>query len=205
MNTFYLIRHGQDFDNSEGLLNGHRDRTLTEIGINQAIELARKIKINKLKADFVLSSPLNRALTTASIVASLNGYPTPIIEPLLIERDFGIMTGKKHSEIIPTCSPNIIKTDTATYFLNPQGSETFPDLLSRANLLFSKLNSKYQNKHIIFVSHGDFGKIIYAAYYKLDWQNVLKSFHFGNSELLVLSPDINPKDSKLINIKQYNV
>ncbi|PJC80700.1 histidine phosphatase family protein, partial [Candidatus Shapirobacteria bacterium CG_4_8_14_3_um_filter_35_11] len=135
MNTYYLTRHGQDYDNFNSILNGHRDQTLTEIGINQAIELGNKIKELKLGVDVVLSSPLNRAYTTASIVSSLDNLSTPIIESLLIERDFGIMTGKKYSDIIPLCSPDILQTETVTYFLNPEGAESFPDLIIRANIL----------------------------------------------------------------------
>lgn len=205
MNTYYLIRHGQDYDNLNGVLNGHRDQTLTETGINQAIELGKKIKELKLSANIVLSSPLNRAYTTASIVSSLNNLSTPIIEPLLIERDFGIMTGKKHSDVIPLCSPDILQTETVTYFLNPKDAETFPDLINRSNKLLDKLNSQYSDQKIILVSHGDFGKMLYAAFYKLSWKEVLSAFHFGNSELLLLSEDTNSKDAKLISIKQFNI
>ena len=115
------------------------------------------------------------------------------------------MTGKKQSEIVTLCSPDIITTGTITYFLNPQGAETFPDLITRANLLLSELESKYINKKIMLVSHGDFGKMFYTAYYKLDWKNVLIDFHFGNSELLLLSPNTNPTNAKLVDIKQFNL
>lgn len=205
MNTYYLIRHGQNHDNVNGILNGHRDLPLTETGINQAIELGHKIKELNLITDIVLTSPLNRAFVTASIVSSLNNYSTPIVEPLLIERDFGVMSGQKQTDIEKLCSPDIIKTDTITYFLNPQGSETFPDLINRANELLKKIETSYTNKKIILVSHGDFGKMIYAAFYKLDWKDVLVDFHFGNSELLLLSSEINPKDSKIVNIEQFNL
>jgi len=205
MNTYYLTRHGQDYDNFNSILNGHRDQTLTEIGINQAIELGNKIKELKLGVDVVLSSPLNRAYTTASIVSSLDNLSTPIIESLLIERDFGIMTGKKYSDIIPLCSPDILQTETVIYFLNPEGAESFPDLIIRANILIEKLNSQYIDKKIMLVTHGDFGKMVYAAFYKLDWKDALVDFHFGNSELLLLSSEINPKDSKIVNIKQFNI
>ena len=205
MNTFYLIRHGQDYDNAAGILNGHRDRTLTEIGINQAIELARKINQLNLPVDAVIASPLNRAFVTASIVSGLNAYPTPQVEPLLIERNFGIMTGKKQSDIIPMCSPDILQAEKVTYFLNPPDAETFPDLLSRANQLLEKLNTQFHDQKIILASHGDFGKMLFAAYYQLDWQKVLTAFHFGNSELLILSPDTNPDQAKLISIEQHNI
>ncbi|NBP56674.1 histidine phosphatase family protein [bacterium] len=32
MTKIYIIRHGQDQNNANGLLNGHRDTALTEIG-----------------------------------------------------------------------------------------------------------------------------------------------------------------------------
>lgn len=204
MNTYYLIRHGQNYDNVNGVLNGHRDLPLTEVGINQAIELAKKIKELGISTNIVLSSPLNRTYVTASIVSSLSNFPTPVIEPLLIERDFGVMTGQKQSDIERLCAPDIIKTETITYFLSPKNAETFPDLIVRAKMLFEKLESKYTNEKIMLVSHGDFGKMVYAAYYNLDWKDVLVDFHFGNSELLLLSDKTNPKESKLVNIKQYN-
>ncbi|MFA7301169.1 MAG: histidine phosphatase family protein [Candidatus Shapirobacteria bacterium] len=205
MNTYYLIRHGQNYDNVNGILNGHRDLPLSEIGINQAIELGHKLKEINLTTDIVLTSPLNRTYVTASIVSSLNNYSTPIVEPLLIERDFGVMSGQKQTDIEKLCSPDIIKTDTVTYFLNPQGAETFPDLINRAKKLLTQLESQYSNKKIMLVSHGDFGKMVYAAFYKLEWKDVLVNFHFGNSELLLLSSEIEPKDSKLVNIKQFNL
>lgn len=201
-NQFYLIRHGQDLDNIEGILNGHRDRPLTETGIKQATELAGKIKEKNISIDIVLSSPLIRAYETAKIVSITNHFPLPQVENLLIERDFGDMTGKKVADIAKLCSPDIIKDDIITYFLNPNNGETFPDLISRANKLLIDLDSTYQNKSILLVTHGDFGKMMFASYYQLNWQEVLTSFHFGNSEMLILSPNYSPKDAKLITIDQ---
>ena len=55
------------------------------------------------------------------------------------------------------------------------------------------------------VSHGDCGKMIYAAYYHLDWHKVLSDFHFGNGELLLLAEDSPAEDSHVFSIKQYNL
>ena len=203
-NQYYLIRHGQDRDNFEGILNGHRNQSLTKTGINQAIELANKIKEKNISIDVVLSSSLKRAYETAKTVSNINDFPKAQIENLLIERDFGIMTGKKITDIAKLCSPNIIIADKITYFLDPDGAETFPDLMSRAGNLLDKLNIAYQNKNILLVTHGDFGKMFFAFYYHLDWKEVLTSFHFGNSEMLILSPKYSPKNAKLISINQYN-
>ena len=139
MLKIYLARHGQNEDNANGILNGHRDLPLTKIGIAQANEVAEKIKATELSFDNVLSSPLIRAFETAKIITDINNLPVPIIVDELIERDFGKMTGLEQSRIEDLCTPNIIKTDTITYFLSPQDAETFPDLLYRAKSLLKKI------------------------------------------------------------------
>src|SRR3990167_4546839 len=128
MLKIYLARHGQDMDNAKGILNGRRDEPLSEKGIEQANEVAGKIKETGISFDHVYSSPLRRAYKTAEIITDILGISKPEILPNLIERDFGIMTGQSHGKIKEMCSPNIIQSNTITYFLNPEGAETFPDL-----------------------------------------------------------------------------
>jgi broad specificity phosphatase PhoE len=203
-NKIYLARHGQDKDNANGILNGHRDEPLTEIGINQAREVAQKIKEAGIKFDIIFASPLQRAFKTAEIVAETLGNDSPIKEESLIERDFGIMTGKPVSSIIEMCSPDIFETNDINYFLSPEGAETFPDLISRSKKLLEKLNDNYNDKSILLVTHGDIGKMIYCNYYNLDWKKVLEAFHFGNSELLLMSDDSLADEAHVFKIKQYH-
>lgn len=205
MLKIYLARHGQDKDNANGILNGHRDQPLTDIGVTQAIEVASKIKEAGIGFDHILTSPLVRAKKTAEIISELIKGPTPEVEPELIERDFGAMTGVEQSKVIELCAPDILKTETVTYFLKPPHAETFPDLLVRANRLINKLKTKYKQGEILCVTHGDLGKMMYAAYYKLDWKDVLTLFHFGNSELLLLSPDSMAGEAHVFEIIQHNI
>lgn len=202
-NRIYMARHGQDQDNANGILNGHRDEPLTDIGISQAKEVAQKIKETGIKFDVVLASPLQRTLKTAETIAEALGGPNPIKEELLIERDFGIMTGKLLSSIVEMCAPDIFVTDHINYFLCPEGAETFPDLIERGKKVLDKLNSTYTDKNILLVTHGDMGKMIYCAYYDLDWKDILKDFHFGNSELLLMSEDSPPSEAHVFKITQY--
>ncbi|MEX2409948.1 MAG: phosphoglycerate mutase family protein [Candidatus Paceibacterota bacterium] len=88
MLKIYIARHGQNEDNANGILNGHRDFPLTEIGKQQARELAKGIKSSELEFDAVYSSPLIRAYETASIVADDLNLQKPEIIQGLIERDF---------------------------------------------------------------------------------------------------------------------
>jgi len=204
MLRIYIARHGQNIDNKNGILNGHRDLDLTKLGIEQANELASKIKSSGLVFDFIYSSPLKRAFRTAEIISKVNNSHNPIILPDLIERNFGDMTGVAQNRIEELCSPNIIKTKNIIYFLCPKDTETFPDLLFRAKKIINEIKSAHQDGNILLVTHGDFGKMIYAAYYRLEWQEVLAMFHFGNSELLLLSDNSKLNEAHVFKIKQYN-
>lgn len=198
----FIARHGQNEDNANGILNGHRDLPLTDLGRQQARDLGEGIKRLGLKFDVIYSSPLSRALETAQIVASILEVPTPEIIAELIERDFGVMTGKPQSHIAEMCAPDIIQTNTITYFLRPEGAETFPQLVTRSHNVLDIVRGKQLNGNALLVCHGDLDKMIYAAATGKDWQRVLVDFHFGNGELI----EINPKDdARVIEIAQHNL
>jgi len=239
--NIYVARHGQDQDNSNGILNGHRDEPLTELGRQQAKDVAIKMQqagftlestskstiandTNKVVLSAVYSSPLQRAFDTANIFAdalsttsTTNKTQQQKVQVLddLIERDFGIMTGQPTSSIIEKCGiDNILVTETINYFLHPQGAETFPNLIDRAKRFLSHIeqiitsdgdDEDYDSEtSILVVTHGDFGKMIYAAYYNLPWEDVLQSFHFGNSEVLLLSRASSPENAHIFETIQYN-
>lgn len=204
MTNIYIVRHGQDEDNANSILNGHRDMPLTEVWIQQAKELAQQIKNTGSIFDKVYSSPLQRAYVTGEIITDILHINKPEKLEILIERNFGIMTGKPIKDIEKLCSPEIIKTDIVTYFLSPEWAETFPQLLERAKEALSYIESKHKDGNILIATHGDFGKMLYTAYYHLDWQNVLTKFHFGNSEVILLSPDITAKQAHIFETQQYN-
>jgi len=204
MLQIYLARHGQNVDNVNGILNGHRDEPLTELGISQAKETARHIVEAQLQFDAVYCSPLERARHTAEIICTDSDHGSPVVHPTLIERDFGVMTGKPVGSIKELCSPDIVETNVITYFLAPTDGETFPDLIVRAKQLVSELQSNHPDGSVLLVTHGDIGKMLYAAYYNLDWQTVLTDFHFGNCELLLLSPDSPAEDAHVFEQLQHN-
>mmetsp|Transcript_8259 Transcript_8259/g.20310 ORF Transcript_8259/g.20310 Transcript_8259/m.20310 type:complete len:242 (+) Transcript_8259:73-798(+) len=231
MVNIYVARHGQDLDNVNSVLNGHRNQPLTELGKQQAKDVANKM----LKAGFtvsaaspqssstvlsaIYSSPLKRAHETAEIFARVlsgrdGGEEDPSIDAInvevmddLIERDFGIMTGQPTSSIVDKCgADHILATEKINYFLDPEGAETFPNLIDRANRLLAHIEkiTEADSTPILLVTHGDFGKMVYAAYYNLAWENVLMQFHFGNSEVLLLAKDSPPENAHVFRTSQYN-
>lgn len=202
--NIYVVRHGQNEDNAEGLLNGLRDRPLTAIGVAQAGEAAENIAATGIVFDAVYTSPLVRAKKTAEIIVARLGLPAPTVLDDLVERDFGVMTGVPLSEVVERCSPDIIQTPTVNYFLSPEDAETFPETLARSQRLLGKLSAKHDKKNVLLVTHSDIGKMIYAAYYGLPWKDVLALFDFGNSEMLRLSPDSPASETHVFQITQHN-
>ncbi|MFA4942307.1 MAG: histidine phosphatase family protein [Patescibacteria group bacterium] len=193
MLNIYLVRHGQDQDNARAILNGHRDNPLTALGRKQAKELSLTLK--KMGVDFMASyvSPLKRARETADIITTTLKLKKAKIMPDLIERDFGIMSGKPIADIVSLCAPQVLKTEETYYFLNPYGAETFPQLLKRGRKVLSEIKKKHKDGNILLVAHGDISKMIFSAYYHLDWASGLKMIHFRNSDALLLSPKASPK------------
>jgi len=204
MLRIYLARHGQDEDNANGLLNGQRDTPLTDVGVAQAKQLAYEIEMRAMTFDKVYASPLKRAYATAQYICTQLDLPAPEVMDELKERNFGVLTGEPYGRIAEL-SANVLKTETVTYFLDPEGAETFPVLLERAEKILAHVREKHQKGNILLVSHGDIGKMIYAAFYKLDWMEVLKQFHFGNSELLLLAEDSPAEQAHVFQFAQHNL
>ena len=184
MTTIYIARHGQNEDNVCGILNGHRDLPLTDLGRQQARQLARHIKDRELVFDAVYASPLDRAFETAAIVAAALGLAEPIVHDDLIERNFGIMTGRPAADVEEMCAPDIIKTENVTYFLRPDCAETFPDLLARGQRVLGSMACRHPDQTVLLVCHGDIGKMIYAAATNTPWRRVLTDSYFGNTDII---------------------
>lgn len=80
------MRHGQTAANRSGLLQGRVDPPLTDFGRVQAAAVARALR--GCGARRVVSSPLRRAVETASTVAGALGLPVDSDERL-VEIDYG--------------------------------------------------------------------------------------------------------------------
>lgn len=198
----FIARHGQNEDNVNGILNGHRDLPLTGLGRRQARDLAEGIREAGLTFGAVYSSPLTRAHETAQIVSQICGFSTPVVLQDLIERDFGVMTGKPVASIEELCAPDIIKTDGIIYFLNPDGAETLPDLIKRGQRILDEVRNLHDSGNVLLVCHGDIGKMVYAVASGRGWESVLTDFHFGNCDLIEVGPN---DEAHVIRVDQHNL
>jgi len=91
-----LVRHGESEWNHSGRYQGQLDTNLSELGRSQAARLAARVENERL--DGILSSPLRRAMETASMIAYWHSSCVQV-EPGLIEMDHGKWSGLLASQV----------------------------------------------------------------------------------------------------------
>ena len=103
MKRLYLLRHGQTEFNVKKLVQGRCDSPLTVLGRQQAQAAAEWLKAHGVVPDKVVSSPLGRAMDTASLVACEILGPDATVEPCegIIERGYGTFEEGPH-DALPT-------------------------------------------------------------------------------------------------------
>lgn len=103
MKRLYLLRHGQTEFNVKKLVQGRCDSPLTDLGRQQAGMAAAWLKARNVVPDKVVSSPLGRAMATASLVATDLLGADADVEPCegIIERCYGTFEEGPH-DALPT-------------------------------------------------------------------------------------------------------
>jgi len=95
--VLFVFRHGETEDNKNRIFSGRRDSPLTEEGVKQAQILAEKLRDKKI--DLAIYPDLSRAKNTLDEV--LKFHPETRVEgsELLLERDYGDLTGTSKTEL----------------------------------------------------------------------------------------------------------
>lgn len=186
MGKIYLVRHGQSEDNAAGVLGGRRDSSLTGLGREQAQRVAEELAA--VGIDLIYASPLKRSLETARIIADRLGVEDLEIDDRLMERDFGILSGKPYADT-KKYAADIVRVGAVEYFLHAEGAEEFPDLLSRAQEVLEEVKEKHAGEDVLLVTHSDLGKMIRAAYYGWTWEEGLRDSVFSNTDVFELTED----------------
>lgn len=147
----YVVRHGETAENIRSIMQGNMDTILNETGKLQAKEA--KEKLNGVQIDLIISSPKQRTLETALIVADDN---TMIItDDRLLSRDHGEFEGKSRYEI-----------DLHDYWnikLNKQyeKAECVKHIFDRVDSLIREIKNKYKDKTVLLVTHSGICRILY--------------------------------------------
>lgn len=146
-----LIRHGETVWNYLGKLQGHRDVPLSEVGLNQAKALAKRLEAYQI--DAVYSSDLQRAYQTANAFAEPKGLLVQTVKELR-EMDFGKWEGMSYKQIQKT-TPELwnawVNDPIST---SPPQGEPVPQMAERVYEAIKKIVSESQGKQIAIVCHG---------------------------------------------------
>ncbi len=143
----YLTRHGQTNLNLKRIMQGLTDEPLNEKGIQQAKDA--RTTLNGIHFDAVYSSPLIRARKTASIIGDVPEEDV-IIDPRIIEMDFGKYEGKNYYGMGLRMS---LFWMFPTLLSAPKTVETIPHLRERTSSFLKEIEQMpYDN--VLLVCHG---------------------------------------------------
>ena len=149
----YVTRHGQTDLNAKKLMQGRSDIPLNETGRAQA--RAAKEKIGDIKFDAVYSSPLCRAVETASIIGDVP-VDRIITDERIIEADFGIYEAKPYGRV---GIPMTLYWTCPEIFPAPKTAETTAQMIERVRSFFHELEKEdYEN--VLVACHGGIIRVI---------------------------------------------
>lgn len=151
-NTYTIMRHGQTEHNVKGLWDANPKTSdhLTEIGKKQVNASAELLKNRSI--DVVITSPFARAFETATMTARALGIPENKIihDERLSEWKVGTeFDGKPLDDYFA-----VRNAQEDRYGFKAEGGESYLDILKRAGEFLYEIESKYQGKNILIVSHG---------------------------------------------------
>lgn len=162
MATLILIRHGESEWNRAGRIQGQVNSPLTDLGINQAKAIRDYLSGILINQELeIYTSPLDRAIQTAEIIAQGINYPSSkiIIEERLNDFNLGEISGifgwEKVAEIFPEQAQ--LRLQDPMYF-HPSGGESGAEFEARLRSLLEDLMDDGTLK--LIVSHGIVNKFI---------------------------------------------
>jgi probable phosphoglycerate mutase len=147
-----LLRHGETSMTAERRYSGRGDVALTPRGTAQAKASAVRVAALADRVAAVVTSPLARCVGTAEDVAAAVGSAPVVVEPDLVECDFGEWEGKTFSEVRRGW-PREMDEWLASTAVAPPGGESFEAVTMRVRRVVTRLLSEYQGGTVVVVSH----------------------------------------------------
>jgi broad specificity phosphatase PhoE len=151
-----LVRHGQSTWNALGRWQGQADPPLSDLGRAQARSAAHSIGA----VDAIFASDLQRAMETATIIASAIGVGPVILDSDLRERDAGEWSGLTRDEIHERY-PGYLPDDRHRAFApdggapkRPPGWESDDDLKTRVLRALGRIHEEIPDGDVLVITHG---------------------------------------------------
>jgi broad specificity phosphatase PhoE len=156
-NKYFFLRHGKNIHQAElkDIIYCYPDDetpcSLIEEGISQAKDAGEKLKDKKI--EHIYCSDILRTRQTAKIVAEIIDFDENkiIYDARLRDINWGIFGGKHKDEAWAFYGGDKIKKFNVP---TPQG-ETWNDCRERMKKVLNDIESNFENKNILIISHGD--------------------------------------------------
>lgn len=158
----HLIRHGQTTGDVENRYGGDYDDHLTELGKNQAANVAKNLTdcgIAKL-----LTSPRIRAIETADFIAKELDLTPEIVADVRERNTYGIITGMTKTEAAKNFPAEVAAAKDIHDTIS--GAESYDDFRERVLAALAKL-SQNLDETLAVVTHGGPIKMIFRDVLKL--------------------------------------
>ena len=148
MGRLVLMRHGESEGNRERRFTRTPAVPLTDLGREQVRRSGEWI-VSASAPVRIVSSPFQRALETAAILAEILGLPVHV-EDDLRERSYGELAGQPYE--VARASANY---QLAAYWeWRPPGGETLLEVAARAGAALDRVARAAPSDDVVVVSHG---------------------------------------------------
>ena len=150
--VFYIVRHGQTVWNIEHKVQGHTDSPLTEIGLQQAENLAKTFR--NIQFDVALSSDLLRAKKTAEIITLEKKLAITTTEHLR-EQYYGQAEGKSSAPYVALWEEwRKLSDEEQMKQRIVSDAESDEEVATRFITFLREAAVAYPGKTVLIVSHG---------------------------------------------------
>lgn len=146
----YIVRHAKSTANENGLFGGITDYELSNEGLEQAENLA--IRLKEYEIDSIYSSPLKRAIQTIKPTSIMKNMNINIVDNLR-EINVGTWENILRDDLRKKYPDENEYIDKTEYYCNMVGQEETIDVANRMLNIIQELAIKNISKSIILVSH----------------------------------------------------
>ena len=174
MKKIVTIQHTQSIHHTNGMVGSWTDWELSELGIEQANRIGKKLKEELAGKSFVMySSDLLRAKQTAENVGKHLNL-TPVLRKELRERNLGRCCGKSVQWMKENKEMYEVTVDDKLF----SDAESRRDEWNRLQPFFNEVMSS-NDENIIIVSHGDLLSVFNTMFLGLDVEAINDCEMFG--------------------------
>ena len=160
-----LVRHGESEANKLRIIQGHKDYPLSDLGREQARNLAEYFSENNYVFDKVYSSDLIRAKETAETLSSKLGITEINFDSRLREFNLGIYQGR-HNDDMTSEDNAFLQSCWADHSKRVPEGETVEEMKNRIKEAFYEIVEQNEGaKRILIVGHG--GSLYHILHYTL--------------------------------------